>query len=200
MTRGEWVSKWFEVRGARGGKERAPPAFYLKSHPTTLEKDPDPNPEQGRRARELRDGDRTDAMRRRIEPRARCRDIAETPSDLLNRSARRRASTAAALSAGAATMGKARRGRRTATTLKAGAAETRAAGVGTRSCAPAKEPVRVSPAMLERRPAMFDCYSRSLALYQVRVDGTGIFDVYVSGQALSSFLERICNRPISVGQ
>lgn len=84
--------------------------------------------------------------------------------------------------------------------MKAGAAETRAVGVGTRSCAPAKEPVRVSPAMLERRPAMFDCYSRSLALYQVRVEGTGIFDVYVSGQALSSFLERICNRPISVGQ
>lgn len=148
----------------------------------------------------MRDGDRTDAMRRPIEPRARCRDLAETPSDLVIRSARRRASPAAALSEGAATMGKARRGRRTATTLKAGAAETRAAGVGTRSCAPAKEPVRVSPAMLERRPAMFDCYSRSLALYQVRVGGTGIFDVYVSGQALSFFLERIYSRPISVGQ
>ena len=200
MTTRRGVSDWFEVRGARGGKERPPPAFYLKVQPATLEKDPDPNPEQGRRARELRDGDRTDAMRRPIEPRARCRDLAETPSDLVIRSARRRASPAAALSEGAATMGKARRGRRTATTLKAGAAETRAAGVGTRSCAPAKEPVRVSPAMLERRPAMFDCYSRSLALYQVRVGGTGIFDVYVSGQALSFFLERICSRPISVGQ
>ena len=44
----------------------------------------------------MRDGDRTDAMRRPIEPRARCRDLAETPSDLVNRSARRRASPAAA--------------------------------------------------------------------------------------------------------
>uniref|UniRef100_A0A7S0IAB8 Uncharacterized protein n=1 Tax=Micromonas pusilla TaxID=38833 RepID=A0A7S0IAB8_MICPS len=38
MTKGEWVSNWFEVRGARGGKERAPPAFYLKVTPQPWKK------------------------------------------------------------------------------------------------------------------------------------------------------------------
>lgn len=45
-----------------------------------------------------------------------------------------------------------RRKARTATTEKP-VCETRAAGVGARSCAPAKAPVRESPAML-RRPAI----------------------------------------------